>query len=101
MFWYASDMSHANADLQRFLHAIADSARRRILHLLRDPTHNGALCAAEIEHGVKLSQPTISHHMRVLEKAGLVEVKREGHFRRYRRNEKWIAEMTRSLRKEL
>jgi len=101
IFWYASDMSHANADLQRFLHAIADSARRRILRLLREKEDAGVLCASEIEGGMKLSQPTISHHMRILEKAGLVEVKRDGHFRRYRRNDKWIAEMTRSLRKEL
>jgi DNA-binding transcriptional ArsR family regulator len=39
--------------------------------------------------------------MRILEKAGLVEAKREGHWRWYRRNEKSIAEMTRDLKGQL
>jgi hypothetical protein len=39
--------------------------------------------------------------MRILEKACLVEAKREGHWRRYRRNEKLIAEMTRGLKGRL
>jgi DNA-binding transcriptional ArsR family regulator len=39
--------------------------------------------------------------MRVLEKAGLVEVKKQGHWRWYRRNEKKISEMTRGLKKNL
>ena len=55
----------------------------------------------DIEELVKLAQPTISHHMRILEKACLVEAKREGHWRWYRRNEKLIAEMMRGLKGQL
>jgi ArsR family transcriptional regulator len=96
----------ADADLDRFLHAIADPARRRILVALKEKGGNSlgkktGLCAFDIEQRVKLAQPTVSHHMRILEKAGLVEAKREGHWRWYRRNEKLIVERTRELKANL
>lgn len=93
-------------NLDRFLHAIADPTRRRILRTLQEKGgcslgKETGLCAADIEERVKLAQPTVSHHMRILEKAGLVEAKREGHWRWYRRNEKLIAKMTRGLKGQL
>lgn len=99
-------MSHAELNLDRFLHAIADPTRRRILRALQEKggcslDKETGLCAADIEQRVKLAQPTISHHMRILEKAGLVEAKREGHWRWYRRNEKLMAEMMRELKGQL
>ena len=92
--------------VDRFLHAVADPTRRRILRALKEKGGNSigketGLCAADIEQRVNLAQPTISHHMRILEKASLVEAKREGHWRWYRRNEKLIAEMTRSLKGQI
>jgi ArsR family transcriptional regulator len=99
-------MAHTEPNLDRFLHAIADPTRRRILRALQEkggcaPGKETGLCAGEIEERVKLAQPTVSHHMRILEKAGLVEAKREGHWHRYRRNEKSIAEMMRGLKGQL
>jgi DNA-binding transcriptional ArsR family regulator len=96
-------MSQTAPNLDRFLHAIADPTRRRILHALKEKGgcslgKETGLCAFDIEQRVKLAQPTISHHMRILEKAGVVEAKREGHWRWYRRNEKLITEMTRELK---
>jgi DNA-binding transcriptional ArsR family regulator len=93
-------------NLDRFLHAIADPTRRRILHALKEKSGNSigketGLCAGDIERRIKLSQPTISHHMKILEKASVIEAKREGHWRWYRRNEKLIAEMTRELKVQL
>src|SRR5215471_3198928 len=95
-----------SSDLASFLHAIADPARRRILLALKDKGASPAdkktgLCAGEIEGRVRLSQPTVSHHMRILEKAGLIEVRKQGHWRRYKRNEKQISEMTRRLKSNL
>lgn len=106
MLWYPSVMTQPVRDLGPFLNAISDPTRRRILQALREE-HGGAadkksaLCASDIEQRVKLSQPTISHHMRILEKAGLVEVMKQGHWRRYRRNEKLLAELMRNLKKQL
>lgn len=99
-------MLPAGANLDRFIHAIADPTRRKILHALKEKGGNSlgkdtGLCAFDIEQRVKLAQPTISHHMHILEKAQLVEAKREGHWRWYRRNEKLIAELTRELKTEL
>jgi ArsR family transcriptional regulator, arsenate/arsenite/antimonite-responsive transcriptional repressor len=93
-------------DLAPFLHAIADSARRRILEVLKEksPDKNGkdtGLNAGEIEDRLKLAQPTISHHMKILEKAGLVEVTKQGHWRWYRRNQKAIADLLRELKTRL
>jgi ArsR family transcriptional regulator len=99
-------MADAAPDLDRFLHAIADPTRRRILRALKEKggcsiDKGTGLCAFDIEQRVQLAQPTISHHMRILEKARLVESKREGHWRRYRRNEKLITEMMRGLKEQL
>jgi DNA-binding transcriptional ArsR family regulator len=99
-------MPQSASHLDTFLHAIADPTRRRILRALKEkggcslPKETG-LCAGDIEQRVKVAQPTVSHHMRILEKAGVVEAKREGHWRWYRRNEKLIAEMTRGLKEQL
>jgi DNA-binding transcriptional ArsR family regulator len=99
-------MADAAPNLDRFLHAIADPTRRRILLALKEKggcslDKETGLCAFDIEQRVKLSQPTVSHHMRILEKASLVEAKREGHWRWYRRNERLIAEMMRGLKGQL
>lgn len=54
--------------------ALADETRRAILALLR----NGSLPAGEIAAAFELSKPTISHHLKVLEGAGLVRSERRG-----------------------
>ena len=96
-------MNQSSPEVGPFLHAIADPTRRHILQVLKEKGTKSSdratgLCAGDIEERVKLSQPTVSHHMRILAKAGLVEVKKQGHWRRYRRNEKLILEMTRALK---
>jgi ArsR family transcriptional regulator len=59
------------------------------------------LCASDIEQRIQLSQPTISHHMSILKKAGLVETKKLGQWRWYRRNESALHDFTRNLRESL
>jgi len=103
----------ADASLDRVLHAVADPTRRLILQALKDgaaaakaagKATAGAgvcLCAGDIEERVKLSQPTISHHMAILTKAGLVDASKQGQWRWYRRNEKAIRQMVKTLRGKL
>lgn len=100
----------ADGSLDRALHAIADPTRRRILQTLKEggseakaagKRFGACLCGGEIEERVRLSQPTISHHMAILTKAGLVEATKEGQWRWYRRNEKAIRQVVKSLRGKL
>jgi ArsR family transcriptional regulator, arsenate/arsenite/antimonite-responsive transcriptional repressor len=57
--------------------ALGDETRLSILGFLR--AKQDTLCACEIEGHVKdLSQPTISHHLRLLREAGLVTAERRG-----------------------
>ena len=95
--------------LDNGLRAIADPTRRRILQALKqgspsawDPASGkNGLCASDIEERVHLSQPTISHHMAVLTTAGLVDATKQGQWRWYRRNEKALRRLVKSLRTQL
>jgi ArsR family transcriptional regulator len=92
--------------LEAMLHALADPSRRTILRLLKQRgccslDKEVGMCACDIEARVDLSQPTISHHMAVLKRAGLVVAAREGQWMWYRRNEEALRELARALREEL
>lgn len=56
--------------------ALADPTRRAILKLLR----GGSRTAGEIAEEFELTKPTLSHHFRVLEAAGLVRSEKRGTF---------------------
>jgi|SRR6267154_2778721 len=101
----------ASTSLNQALHAITDPTRRRILQALKQRgagssnaalagKHTG-LCAGDIEQRVHLSQSTISHHMAILTKAGLVEATKQGQWRWYWRNEKALRRLVKSLRAQL
>ncbi len=96
-------MSVSDAFLDRTLHAIADPTRRRILLALKDGAGKKppSLCAGDVEECVQLSQPTVSHHMAILTKAGLVDATKKGQWRWYRRNEKAIRQVAKTLRGKL
>lgn len=59
--------------------ALAEPHRRQILDALRE----GEQSVNELVERVKLSQPGVSKHLRVLREAGLVEVRPEGRRRWY------------------
>jgi DNA-binding transcriptional ArsR family regulator len=59
--------------------ALAEPSRRRILDLLRDRERS----VNELVARLRLSQPGVSKHLRVLREAGLVEVRPEGRKRWY------------------
>jgi len=58
--------------------ALADARRRRILDLIKDEPRTTGQLVAEFP---KLDRCTVMQHIGVLEKAGLVIVKKEGKFR--------------------
>ena len=61
--------------------ALADSSRLLALALLR---RRGELCACELQAALDVTHATVSHHMHLLEEAGLVSVERRGKWMYYR-----------------
>ena len=59
---------------------VADPSRRAIL----DALGSGERAVGELVAGLRLSQPAVSKHLRVLREAGLVDVRSEAQRRLYR-----------------
>ena len=70
-----------------FFKAICDLNRHKILYLLKN---NGEMNATEIINKIKLSQPTISHHLKILVEAEVLNARKEGKETYYRINEKVV-----------
>lgn len=62
-------MEQSQIELDAVFHALADQTRRAILTRLAD----GEASVAEIAEPFQISQPAVSRHLKVLEKAGLIE----------------------------
>src|SRR5215213_6452042 len=62
-------------DDSRLLAAVADPQRMRILRQLADV---GACCACDVADCCSVSQPTVSHHLKVLREAGWLSADRRG-----------------------
>ena len=65
----------------RLLKALADPVRLRLMSLVASADE---ACVCELTAPFALSQPTISHHLRVLREAGLVDAERRGSWVFYR-----------------
>ena len=59
------------------LKALADPARLRLLSLVA-AHENGEACVCDLNEAFDLSQPTISHHLKVLHAAGLLDRSKRG-----------------------
>lgn len=59
--------------------ALGDENRIRILKLLR----SGEKCACKLLEELNISQPTLSHHMKILCDAGIVNGRKEGKWMHY------------------
>src|SRR5689334_17518848 len=66
---------HAVAIADR-LKTLADPTRLRMLDLLA--THGESVCVCDMTGQFSLHQPTISHHLRLLREAGLVDCEKRG-----------------------
>jgi ArsR family transcriptional regulator len=69
--------------------ALADPARIRIIEFLRRPdaaccTVEDRVCACDLEGLLGLSQPAVSHHLKILVQAGLVLSEKDGRYVYYR-----------------
>ena len=71
----------AAADLASYFKALADPTRVAIVSRLANAPE---LCVCDLTAAFELGQPTISHHLKVLRDAGLVESTRRGTWAYYR-----------------
>lgn len=72
----------AAAELARLLKAVADPARLQVLALLRSKD-NCEACVCDLTEPLGLSQPTVSHHLKVLADAGIVTKEKRGYWTWY------------------
>ena len=63
-----------------FAHALADETRWRIIHLVFEE----ALCVCELAEVLALPQSTLSSHLKVIQKAELLDCERQGKWMFYR-----------------
>lgn len=64
-------------DLARTFKALSDPVRLRLLSLIASH-EGGEACVCDLTGPFDVSQPTISHHLKVLREAGLVGSERRG-----------------------
>ena len=65
------------------LKALADPARLRLLSLIQ-ASPDGEACVCDLTAPIGLSQPTVSHHLRILTESGLLEREKRGVWAYYR-----------------
>lgn len=68
-----------NKRMAAMFKAFADENRIQILELLRD----GERCACMLLEEMKITQPTLSHHMKILCDSGIVVGRKEGKWMHY------------------
>ena len=82
-------MALARADAEQLatlLKAIADPTRLQLIGLINASTNSEA-CACNLTEPLGLSQPTVSHHLKVLSEAGLIDREKRGTWAWYRINQ--------------
>jgi ArsR family transcriptional regulator len=67
----------AAVDLAKMFKALGDPVRLRLLSLIAS-FEGGEACVCDLTGPFDVSQPTISHHLKVLREAGLVDSERRG-----------------------
>jgi ArsR family transcriptional regulator len=70
-------------DVAAALKVVADPARLRLLSLISN-SEGGEACGCNLTEPLGLSQPTVSHHLKVLAEAGLLEREQRGRWAYYR-----------------
>ncbi|WP_420809092.1 ArsR/SmtB family transcription factor [Amycolatopsis suaedae] len=65
------------AELAVAFKALGDPVRLRLLSMIASQ-RDGEICVCELTPAFDLSQPTISHHLKLLRQAGLIDCERRG-----------------------
>ncbi|MEZ6193850.1 MAG: metalloregulator ArsR/SmtB family transcription factor [Phycisphaerales bacterium] len=82
---------YSDADRADLFRGLAHPVRRRVLTMLGNSEHS----ANQLRSGLKLSQPAMSQHLKVLRDTGLVRQRVEGSQRLYRVNPSTVRKLQR------
>ena len=82
-------------DIVKIGKAFSDENRVRILQMLVD----GEKCGCKLLEAFEITQPTLSHHMRILCESGLVDARKEGKWSYYSVNEHMAREFEKYINK--
>ena len=90
-------IDHDDAEeLARRLGALADPIRLQVVSVIANAP-DGEVCACDFGEPLGRSQPTISHHLKVLTEAGVIEGDRRGRWIWYRLSEESVDQLATSL----
>jgi len=78
----------SNTDYALIFKALGDENRLQIVRMLS----GGEKCACKLLEQFVITQPTLSHHMKILCDCGLVDVRREGKWSHYSLNDDMLVE---------
>jgi DNA-binding transcriptional ArsR family regulator len=99
-------------NLERALAALSNSRRMQILDWLKSPREHfppqiygdlvrDGVCGVFIAKKLRVSQPTASEHLKILQQAGLVRAKRIKQWTFYRRDEAHIARIKKAISQKI
>ncbi|MET9457990.1 metalloregulator ArsR/SmtB family transcription factor [Streptomyces canus] len=66
------------AEVAKVFKALGDPVRLRLMSMIASRGQGGEVCVCELTPAFDLSQPTISHHLKLLRQAGLIDCERRG-----------------------
>ena len=90
-------MAYTDDQMVKTAKALSDENRLRILAMLK----TGEKCACVLLDEMKISQPTLSHHMKILCDAGLVAGRKEGRWVHYSIDPNAAEEVSHGIRERL
>jgi ArsR family transcriptional regulator len=82
-----------SGELSRVFKALGDPVRLRLLSLIASHA-GGEACVCDLTGAFELSGPTISHHLKVLREAGVIEGQRRGTWIYYRVRPQSLAQLS-------
>jgi ArsR family transcriptional regulator, arsenate/arsenite/antimonite-responsive transcriptional repressor len=65
-------------ELAKVFKALGDPVRLRLMSMIASRGQGGEVCVCELTPAFDLSQPTISHRLKLLRQAGLIDCERRG-----------------------
>lgn len=82
-------------EIEKISKALGDINRLKILMHMQ--ANNGRMECMEIGNILKLAQPSISHHIKKLTEADLIEAQKSGRFHNYILNKKLLKEYSKAI----